>query len=210
MGYPATVLEANKPMNQDATACDWARQLIQAAGLRATPARIATLLVLRDSPIPLSHAEVADCLQDREIVKTTVYRNLNAMTTANLVRRLELGDHVWRFEFIAEAEPEHESQSRFVCVDCGAVALLEETGITNWSPPANRSLGQITEILLRGVCHDCTGIPSRQHYRDNQHPGSREIPETHTIEPLGYDGRHSHERLRECEEADTPTVLHRR
>ena len=142
-------------MNHDASVRAWARQTIQAAGLRATSARVATLLVLRESSAPLTHAEVADQLASHEIDKSTVFRNLTDMVNVNLLRRSELGDHVWRFEIIRETEGEHESHPHFVCVDCGTVSCLDEIQLTNKSKVASRRLGEVTEILLRGHCHDC-------------------------------------------------------
>ncbi len=142
-------------MNPDASVRAWARQTIQAAGLRATSARVATLLVLRESSAPLTHAEVAERLASHEIDKSTVFRNLTDMVNVNLLRRSELGDHVWRFEIIRETEGEHESHPHFVCVDCGTVSCLDEIQLTNKSKVASRRLGEVTEILLRGHCHDC-------------------------------------------------------
>ena len=142
-------------MNQGKTARGWARQTIQASGLRATPARVATLLVLRDSSAPLTHAEVSARLAKRDIDKATVFRNLNDMVTANLVRRSELGDRVWRFEIISEQEQGHASHLHFVCVDCGSVSCLTEIELTRKSKSASKQVGQVTEILLRGRCHDC-------------------------------------------------------
>ena len=140
-------------MNQDTTDRGWARKTIQDAGLRATAARVATLLVLRGSPAPLTHAEVSARLEEHEIDKATVFRNLNDMVTANLLRRSELGDHVWRFEFIAGKE--HVSHPHFVCVDCGAVSCMQEVELSKRSKLESKRFGQVTEILLRGHCHDC-------------------------------------------------------
>lgn len=140
-------------MNQDTTARNWARQRIQAAGLRATTARVATLLVLRDSSAPLTHAEVAARLAEHEIDKATFFRNLNDMVTADLLRRSELGDHVWRFEIIAGEK--HALHPHFECVDCGTVSCMQEVELTNKSKSASRRFGSVTEILLRGRCNDC-------------------------------------------------------
>lgn len=142
-------------MNQDTTSRGWAKHAIQAAGLRATTARVATLLVLRDSSAPLTHAEVCARLAGFEIDKATVFRNLNDMAIANLLRRTELGDHAWRFEFIAGEGLGHASHPHFVCVDCGTVSCMQEIELTNRSKTASRRFGQVTEILLRGHCHDC-------------------------------------------------------
>lgn len=142
-------------MKQDTSSREWARQSIQAAGLRATVARVATLLVLRDASAPLTHAEVFARLDDLEIDKATVFRNLNDMATANLLRRSELGDHVWRFEMIAGEEQGHASHPHFVCVDCGTVSCMEDIELTSRSKTESNRFGEVTEILLRGHCNDC-------------------------------------------------------
>jgi Fur family ferric uptake transcriptional regulator len=141
------------PMNQDTTGRDWAREKIRAAGLRVTPARMATLLALRDSPSPQTHAEVSARLAIDEIDQATVFRNLNDMVTAGLLRRSELGDHAWRFEIISEEE--HPSHPHFVCVDCGTVSCMEDVELTRRSKAASQRLGQVTEIVFRGHCYDC-------------------------------------------------------
>ena len=142
-------------MNQETTDRSWAREMIQATGLRATTARVATLLVLRDSSSPLTHAEVSTRLAKNGIDKATVFRNLNDMVTANLLRRSELGDHVWRFEIIVGEGHAHAPHPHFVCVDCGTVSCMDEIELTNKSKTASNDYGQVTEILLRGHCHDC-------------------------------------------------------
>ena len=141
-------------MNQETTDRSWARQMIQASGLRATTARVATLLALRNST-PLTHAEVSTRLAEDGIDKATVFRNLNDMVSANLLRRSELGDHMWRFEIIAGEDQAHATHPHFVCVDCGTVSCMDEIELTKKSKTASNDYGQVTEILLRGHCHDC-------------------------------------------------------
>ena len=132
------------------------RQTIRGAGLRATPARVATLHLLQRAASPLTHADVAEHLAKRGIDKATAFRNLNDMTDAGLLRRTELGDHVWRFETIGEGEKEHTAHPHFVCVDCGSVSCLNEIKLTEKSLTASRQIGEVTEILLRGHCKNCT------------------------------------------------------
>ncbi|MCG8587638.1 MAG: transcriptional repressor [Pirellulales bacterium] len=135
---------------------DELRQTIRKAGLRATPARVATLDLLHGAASPLTHADVAEHLAERGIDKATAYRNLNDMTDVGLLRRTELGDHVWRFEPIAEGEHEHAAHPHFVCVDCGSVSCMDEIKLTAKSLTASKQIGEITEILLRGHCKQCT------------------------------------------------------
>lgn len=143
------------PMNQGKTARAWAKETIQNAGLRATPARMATLLVLRDASAPLTHAEVSARLAKQDIDKATVFRNLNDMVAASLLRRSELGDRVWRFEMISDEDQGPGAHQHFVCIGCGTVSCLTEIELTKKSKSASKRIGHVTEILLRGHCHDC-------------------------------------------------------
>ena len=142
-------------MGQKAKDRDWARQLIREAGLRATPARIATLLVLHASATPLTHAEVVELLVDYEYDKATIFRNLNDLVAVNLLRRTELGDRAWRFEFISDQKDGHAAHPHFVCVDCGNVSCLDQFELTGKSKSESNRFGEVTEVLLRGHCHDC-------------------------------------------------------
>lgn len=132
-----------------------ARKKIQAAGLRATPGRIATFCVLAKSHMPLTHAEVADALRESGFDKATIFRNLTDMAAAKLLRRSELGDHLWRFEPIHESDQERHAHPHFVCVDCGTVSCAEEIELSPKSKSASLALGEVTEILLRGHCNNC-------------------------------------------------------
>ena len=105
---------------------------------------------------PLTHAEVADELQELGIDKATVFRNLNDMVNAGLLRRTELGDHFWRFELITEDEQHGSAHPHFVCVDCGVVSCMDDVKLTAGSLRLSQEFGEVTEILLRGHCHDCS------------------------------------------------------
>ena len=130
------------------------KQAIRDSGLRATPARIATLKLLHDATSPMTHAEVAEELNDLGVDKATVFRNLNDMATAGLLRRTELGDRVWRFELVAEGD-HGSAHPHFVCVDCGTVSCMGEIKLTAGSTRLSQEFGEVTEILLRGHCNDC-------------------------------------------------------
>ncbi|TWT54042.1 Ferric uptake regulation protein [Rubripirellula amarantea] len=148
----------DKPSGKEGSANDPLVQIqgdIRAAGLRATPARTATLILLRESTSPLSHAEVADHLAQTGVDKATAFRNLNDMAEAGLLRRSELGDHVWRFEAIDPTQSDAHVHPHFLCVDCGSVACLDDVELTAHSQRQSDRVGQVTEILLRGHCNDC-------------------------------------------------------
>ena len=67
-------------------------------GLRCTAARMAVLDHVMTATGPKTHAEVAEALSDRGFDRATIYRNLTELTEAKIISRVELGDHVWRFE----------------------------------------------------------------------------------------------------------------
>ena len=131
------------------------RQLIRQVGLRATPARVATLDLLREAASPLAHAEVAEHLVKANVDKATAFRALNDMTDAGLLRRTELGDRVWRFELLGEGEDGHSAHPHFVCVECGQVTCLGDIQLTKKSLSSSNKIGRVTEILLRGNCVSC-------------------------------------------------------
>ena len=143
-------------MNQNVNSQEWAREKIRSAGLRATPARIATLRVLHGSESPLTHAEVSDELQNLEIDKATVFRNLTDLVARNVLRRSALGDNVWRFEIIKESAQEHDSHPHFICVNCGSVSCMEDVELKQKSKSTSPLFKHVTEIVLRGHCTDCT------------------------------------------------------
>lgn len=142
-------------MTKNDESLDLVKQAIREAGLRATPARIATLQLLRESTSPLTHAVVAEHLSVTGVDKATAFRNLNDMTVAGLLRRTEVGDHVWRFEAIMGDEGHDNGHPHFLCVDCGTVSCLDDVKLTAGSQRASEKFGEVTEILLRGHCNDC-------------------------------------------------------
>ena len=131
------------------------KKSIRSAGLRATPARVATLKLLRDAGAPMTHADVASQLGERGVDKATVFRNLNDMADAGLLRRAELGDHVYRFEEVRVDETGHNPHPHFLCVSCGTVTCLDQVRLTAGSQRASEEVGEVTEILLRGHCNNC-------------------------------------------------------
>ncbi|KAA5544653.1 transcriptional repressor [Roseiconus nitratireducens] len=144
-----------EPKRDAALSLEEVRDDIRRSGLRATPARVATLRLLRQSSSPLTHATVAESLADSGIDQATVFRNLNDLAESGLLRRTELGDHVWRFEAIRPGADDQSAHPHFLCVDCGAVRCLGDVRLTAGSLRNSSRVGEITEILLRGRCNDC-------------------------------------------------------
>jgi Fur family ferric uptake transcriptional regulator len=164
-----------------ATSTDAARARIRAAGLRCTPARLAVMERLAAAAGPRTHAELAADLAagarhaGSGYDKATIYRNLVELTEAGLVSRMELGDHVWRFEIKGQAKDGSSTAAHphFVCTECGGVSCLDGLDVaitpqqsesTKGRRPArggrgdagHHRIGSVSEVLLKGRCEDCT------------------------------------------------------
>jgi Fur family ferric uptake transcriptional regulator len=134
---------------------DEARQRLRAAGLRATPARVAILGVLSRAKGPISHQEASERLNRAGIDKSTVLRCFQDLAQAGLVRRMELGDHVWRYESLpATSQTDHSGQSHphLLCVECGSVTCLTDEDV---ELNVSKSIGAIEDVLLKGHCANC-------------------------------------------------------
>src|SRR3954469_22681815 len=109
-------------MTSKAASLDELRDQIREAGLRVTASRMAVLRSLHGTTTPRTHGEIATELSPEGWDRATVFRNLTDFAEAGLVRRADLGDHVWRFEVIrGETEHERAEHPHFLCNECGDV-----------------------------------------------------------------------------------------
>jgi Fur family transcriptional regulator, ferric uptake regulator len=140
------------------------RRRIRGAGLRCTAARVAVLRHLETAPGPRTHAEVSESLDSLGFDRATIYRNLTELTEAKLLARVELGDHVWRFEATGSGGGHHDDDHpHFVCTTCGEVSCLDDIQVEIQPRPAaskagrseRQGIGSVTEILLKGHCEQC-------------------------------------------------------
>jgi Fur family ferric uptake transcriptional regulator len=141
----------------DATSLATLRERLRGAGLRVTGARIGVLRVLIAARAPMSHSEVYEHLSDQSVDRVTVYRNLVDLAEANLVRRTDVGDHVWRFEWSESVGSDTHGHPHFVCSDCGAVACLPLSAVALRAVRGTpRSLKQRhVQVHVRGLCDAC-------------------------------------------------------
>lgn len=137
-------------------AIDELRTTLRDAGLRATPSRIAVLRLLRGSNHPVSHGEVAELLSAEPWDRATIYRNLTDLADAGLVRRSDLGDHVWRFEAVAAGHGA-DAHPHFVCTACGTIECLPDVELALRRTRIPRAVrARQVEVQLRGVCDACS------------------------------------------------------
>lgn len=138
---------------------DELRARVRAAGLRATGSRLAVLKRLRAADTPLTHAELAAAVSPQGWDRTTVYRNLTALTEAGITRRIDVGDHVWRFELRGQGRgTQRDKHPHFVCAQCGDVVCLPgvRVKISTSSAKVPRALAsEEIEVQLKGYCDRC-------------------------------------------------------
>ena len=154
---------------------DAARARLREAGLRCTAARLAVLDHLMAAAGPKTHAEVAESLSDRGFDRATIYRNLTELTESKIVSRVELGDHVWRFEIKRGHEhAEGEDHPHFLCTSCGEVSCLDDVNVAITPKPSKATpaakegkagkkqaakkpvIRSVNEVLLKGQCENCS------------------------------------------------------
>lgn len=128
--------------------------------MRATAPRVAVLQSLEGQPAPVSHGDLAARLAREGWDRATIYRNLTDLTEVGLLRRTDVGDHVWRFELRNERDdPSHNGgeHAHFMCEACGDVICLpiESVQITATRDVPRALRRNEVEIQLKGRCDDC-------------------------------------------------------
>lgn len=169
-----------RPKSRDVGKAEMQRLVdrLRGAGLRRTGSRIAVLDRLARADAPVSHAEVADILEPLDFDRATVYRNLVDLVEVNLAKRVDLGDHVWRFSLIRENEPMHGLEHpHLVCDDCGAVICRPDIKV---EIAAERAL-QPLEVQLRGQCDDCGNPPRLEPLARPTAPCRRELDDREDV-----------------------------
>lgn len=137
-------------MNEVATPLEQLR----AAGLRATPARLATLTAVVDSPHISADAVAATVRAHLGTVSTqTIYDALRALTDAGLLRKFQPTGQPTLYELY---DPDHHQH--FACRICGTLVDVAFPVETAHCLLPLRSSGYVideAEIVYWGACPDC-------------------------------------------------------
>ena len=133
------------------------RALVKKQGMRATAARISVLVALHERQAPMTHEEVMDDLPPGTYDRASVWRVLSDLASVDLVRRMDLGDRVWRYELYDSCRTVTDDHPHFLCESCGVVSCLPALSISTRD-------GSLPEVLLNadfqiriaGRCATCT------------------------------------------------------
>ena len=134
-----------------------AREALDAAGYRRGGARAAIVELLGRQNCCLSAQDIHDRLRKarRPVGIASVYRALETLADLRLVKRVDAGDGIARYE-PAAADGDHHHH--LVCDDCGKVEPFSDPGLEQALVRAARRLDygmRAHEVVLHGRCDDC-------------------------------------------------------
>ena len=135
-----------------------AREALDAAGYRRGGARAAVVDLLSRQNCCLSAQDIHDQLRKarRPVGIASVYRALEALADLRLVKRVDAGDGIARYE-PATADGEHHHH--LVCRDCGKVEAFSDSRLERAIDRVAGGLGYSVEeheVVLLGACADCS------------------------------------------------------
>jgi Fur family transcriptional regulator, ferric uptake regulator len=134
-----------------------ALETLNQAGYRRGGARRSVVELLGRQSCCLSAQEIFDGLRKarRPVGIASVYRALDALVDLRLVKRVDAGDGIARYE-PAPASGEHHHH--VVCRDCGKVEAFADPQLERVIDRVSGALGYSVdehEVVLTGACADC-------------------------------------------------------
>ena len=135
-----------------------ALESLEGAGYRRGGARAAVVELLGRQNCCLSAQEIFDRLRKarRPVGIASVYRALEVLAELRLVKRVEAGDGVARFE---PAPVDGDHHHHLVCRDCGKVEAFRDSRLERAIDRVAGGLGYSVdehEVVLVGACADCS------------------------------------------------------
>ena len=128
------------------------------AGYRSGGARRAVVELLGRQNCCLSAQEIFDRLRRarRPVGIASVYRTLETLAGLRLVKRVDAGDGIARYEPL---RPDGDHHHHLVCRDCGKVEAFSDQRLERAIDRVAGGLGYSVdehEVVLSGACADCS------------------------------------------------------
>ncbi len=139
---------------------DHAREVLQRTGHHKGAARDKLIELLSRQRCALSALEIEDALRspggcEQPVGRASVYRALELLHDHELIKRLDLGDGIARYEL---ADPAGEHHHHLVCENCGRLVAFDDPALERVIDEVSHRLGvrvEHHEVVLRGACEDC-------------------------------------------------------
>jgi Fur family transcriptional regulator, ferric uptake regulator len=130
---------------------------LAAAGYRRGGARHAVVELLGRQNCCMSAQEIFDSLRRarRPVGIASVYRALETLSDLRLVKRIDAGDGVARYE---PSQPDGDHHHHLVCRDCGKVEAFSDARLERAIDKIAGGLGYAVEeheVVLTGACAEC-------------------------------------------------------
>jgi Fur family ferric uptake transcriptional regulator len=134
------------------------QEVLGRAGYRSGGARAAVVRLLERQDCCLSAQEIHDRLRSarRPVGIASVYRALDTLADLRLVKRIDAGDGIARYEPL---RPDGDHHHHLVCRDCGKVEAFTDPRLERAIDRAAGSSGYSVdehEIVLTGACASCS------------------------------------------------------
>jgi Fur family ferric uptake transcriptional regulator len=128
-------------------------KLLSLKGLRRTGPRLVILSALLNAAEPLSQEQIAENIRGRGINKTTIYRTLASLVTADIVHEAVVRDRIQYYETACHCQ-EHLCHPHFICAKCRKTVCLMHTDVPSVSLP--KGFAQYRQkIQIEGLCANC-------------------------------------------------------
>jgi len=133
------------------------RTQLRKFGLRATSTRLAVLEVMHDEARPMSHEEIMALIGPDRFDRATIYRILADLSEAGILRRMDLGGHIWRYEWIDECQDHKQHNAHFLCNECKEVICLPPVLLQPISGSLPKTLhgAELSLLQVSGICSVC-------------------------------------------------------
>ncbi len=131
-----------------------ATNLLEEAGIKATPNRLLVVKALMESEYPLSLVEIETELGTVE--KSSVFRVLSLLVEKELVHTLEDGRGIVKYE-ICPGHAHHspaDMHAHFYCEKCRRVFCLENINPSAAGIPQDYLIKSVN-FMLKGLCPEC-------------------------------------------------------
>ena len=133
------------------------RALLKNQGMRATAQRLAVLVILHEQEAPMTHDEVMGLLSTGHYDKASIWRVLSDLAGVGIVRRMDLGDRVWRYELQDACRTVTDDHPHFLCEVCSEVTCLPSLEVRARNGELPKALLDADfHIRISGTCGACT------------------------------------------------------
>lgn len=126
-------------------------------GLRATPARLSLLSLLEHENKPMSAKDIEQHPKLKDMNQATLYRNLQNLKSAGLIRQLDLQERHGFYEISSKGDHHH-----IVCVQCGRIQEIDNCPALEFSDSVLDQATCFSSVLhhsleFYGLCRQCAG-----------------------------------------------------